>query len=119
MSSGACDGSEPSHAPEDIYLITSIKIDNGERFILVIILETNTWQIYTRRGTRTVINYSIWIMIIQFPKNVFWCMPEDIYLIASIKTDNGERFILVIILETNTWQIYTRRGSRTVINYSI
>ena len=45
MSSDACDGSEPSRAPEDIYFITSVKIDNGERFILVIILETNTWQI--------------------------------------------------------------------------
>ena len=31
MSSGAHGSSEPSHAPEDIYLITSVKSDNGEK----------------------------------------------------------------------------------------
>ena len=44
MSSGACDDSELSHALEDIHLMTSIKIDNCEGFISVIILKTSMYQ---------------------------------------------------------------------------
>ena len=42
VSSGAHDGFEPSHSLDDIYLMTSIKINNSEGFKSVIILEIST-----------------------------------------------------------------------------